>query len=59
MLLFIISSLLLPVDVSDYSQVAQAMEKFSPFNAIIHLAGNPSPKAGWEQVLSAKNEERL
>jgi NAD+ dependent glucose-6-phosphate dehydrogenase len=40
-------------DISDYQQVAQVIEKFSPLNAIIHLAGNPSPEASWERVLQA------
>jgi hypothetical protein len=41
-------SLFQAVDVSEYSEVAQAVEKFSPLSAIIHLAGNPSPETGRE-----------
>ncbi len=40
-------------DIADYPQVAQVIESFSPLNAIIHLAGNPSPEAAWDDVLSA------
>ncbi len=40
-------------DNADYQQVAQVVERFSPLDAIVHLAGNPSPQAGWEDVLSA------
>ncbi|MGE5375654.1 MAG: NAD-dependent epimerase/dehydratase family protein [Bacteroidota bacterium] len=40
-------------DVSVYQQVAQVVEKFSPLDDIIHLAGNLSPTASWEDVLGA------
>lgn len=40
-------------DVSDYKQIAAIVQKFSPLDAIIHLAGNPDPSASWEDVLSA------
>lgn len=40
-------------DISEYGQVARAVQQFSPLDAIIHLAGNPSVKASWESVLKA------
>lgn len=40
-------------DIAEYGQVAEAVEKFSPLDAIIHLAGNPHVDADWESVLSA------
>ena len=40
-------------DISRYPQVAEAVQKFSPLDAIVHLAGNPSVKASWEDVLEA------
>ena len=39
-------------DISDYQQVARAFESLRPQH-VIHLAGNPSPDASWEDVLSA------
>jgi nucleoside-diphosphate-sugar epimerase len=45
------SDRVLQVDISDHEQVEQTLEKFRPLNAIIHLAGNPSPTASWEDVL--------
>ena len=46
------SDRVLSADISDYRQVAQAFEALRPLQ-VIHLAGNPSPDAGWEDVLSA------
>lgn len=40
-------------DIADYKQIAAIVQKFSPLDAIIHLAGNPNPAASWEDVLSA------
>lgn len=45
------SSRILSADISDYQQVAQVVQRFSPLYAIIHLAGDPRPTAGWEEVL--------
>lgn len=45
------SERILPADISDYKQTARAVEQVSPLDAIIHLAGNPSPAASWEEVL--------
>ncbi|HJS19115.1 MAG TPA: SDR family oxidoreductase [Anaerolineales bacterium] len=42
-----------PVDVAGYQQVAQAVQRFSPLDRIIHLAGDPRVKASWEEVLGA------
>lgn len=47
------SDRVLSVDISDYGQVARAMEQFRPLEAIIHLAGNPKVDASWESVLKA------
>jgi nucleoside-diphosphate-sugar epimerase len=47
------SERVLSVDISDYGQVARAMEQFRPLEAIIHLAGNPKVDASWESVLKA------
>ncbi len=47
------SDRVLSADISDYGQVASVVKKLSPLDAIIHLAGNPSPEAGWADVLSA------
>lgn len=41
------------VDISRYHQVAKAIREFSPLDAIVHLAGNPSVKASWEDVLES------
>lgn len=40
-------------DISNYPELAGVIQKFSPLDAIIHLAGNPSPSASWEEVLQA------
>jgi nucleoside-diphosphate-sugar epimerase len=40
-------------DISNYLQTAQAVQGFSPLDAIVHLAGNPRVDASWESVLSA------
>lgn len=45
------SSQVLSADITDYKQVAQVVDDFSPLSAMIHLAGNPSPMASWEEVL--------
>src|SRR5687768_10916117 len=47
------SEQILSADISDYTQVAQAVRQFSPLDAIIHLAGNPKVDASWESVLNA------
>jgi len=47
------SERVLSADVSDYKQIATVIQKFSPLDAIVHLAGNPDPSASWEDVLSA------
>ncbi len=47
------SDRVLSADIAEYEQVAGAVQQFSPLDAIIHLAGNPSVKAGWEEVLRA------
>lgn len=47
------SERVLSADVAEYGQVAGVVEKFSPLDAILHLAGNPDVKASWEDVLSA------
>ena len=39
-------------DISDYQQVARVFETLHPQH-VIHLAGNPSPEASWEEVLGA------
>jgi nucleoside-diphosphate-sugar epimerase len=40
-------------DISEYREVARVVQQFRPLEAIIHLAGDPSPKASWESVLKA------
>lgn len=40
-------------DISAYGQAAQVVQGFNPLEAIIHLAGDPSPQASWESVLKA------
>jgi NAD+ dependent glucose-6-phosphate dehydrogenase len=40
-------------DISEYGQVAQVIQQFNPLEAIVHLAGDPSPQASWESVLKA------
>lgn len=47
------SERVLSVNISDYGQVAQAIQHFSPLDAFIHLAGNPAVSASWESVLNA------
>jgi nucleoside-diphosphate-sugar epimerase len=47
------SDRVLSADIAEYSQVAQVIQKFSPLDSIIHLAGNPKVSASWESVLSA------
>jgi nucleoside-diphosphate-sugar epimerase len=47
------SERVLQADISDYQQVARGMQPFRPLDAIIHLAGDPSPKASWDSVLKA------
>jgi nucleoside-diphosphate-sugar epimerase len=46
------SDRVLSADIADYKQVAQVVERLSPLDDIIHLAGNPSPQAAWEEVLA-------
>lgn len=38
-------------EIAEYREVAEVFEKFGPLNAVIHLAGNPSTKASWEEIL--------
>jgi nucleoside-diphosphate-sugar epimerase len=45
------SEQVLSADISDYGQVAQVVQQFSPLDAIVHLAGNPRVDASWESVL--------
>lgn len=40
-------------DISQYPEIAAAVQRFSPLDVIIHLAGNPNVDATWEQVLHA------
>lgn len=47
------SDRVLSVDISDYGQITRAIEQFRPLEAIIHLAGDPSPQASWESVLKS------
>jgi nucleoside-diphosphate-sugar epimerase len=47
------SERLLEADISDYRQLAKVIQQFSPLEAIIHMAGDPSPQASWESVLNA------
>ena len=47
------SEQILSADISDYTQVAQAVQGFKPLDSIIHLAGNPKVDASWESVLKA------
>ena len=41
------------VDISEYEQIASAIEQFRPLDAMIHLAGDPSVHASWESVLKS------
>ena len=45
------SDRVLSADISDYGQLVRVIKQFSPLDAIIHLAGDPSVKASWESVL--------
>ncbi len=47
------SEQVLSADIFEYQQVAGVVERFSPLDGIIHLAGNPHVKASWDEVLSA------
>lgn len=47
------SDRILSADIADYGQLTNAIRQFSPLDAIIHLAGDPSVKASWESVLNA------
>ena len=47
------STRLLSADISDYGQAARVVQQFRPLDAIIHLAGDPSPQASWDSVLKA------
>lgn len=47
------SEQVLSADISDYRQVARAVQQFRPLDSILHLAGNPKVDASWESVLSA------
>lgn len=47
------SEQILQVDISRYHQLAKAIRELSPLDAIVHLAGNPSVNASWEDVLEA------
>ena len=40
-------------DIADYQDLAGAVRKFLPLDAIVHLAGDPSVQASWESVLQA------
>lgn len=40
-------------DISKYPEIAAAVQRFSPLDVIIHLAGNPNVDATWEEVLHA------
>jgi nucleoside-diphosphate-sugar epimerase len=47
------SDRIVSADISDYGQVAGVVQKFSPLEAVIHLAGNPKVDASWESVLKS------
>lgn len=47
------SDRILSADISDYAQTVRVMQQFRPLDAIIHLAGDPSPQASWDSVLKA------
>ena len=47
------SDRVLHVDISEYQQIVEALNAFSPLDVIIHLAGNPKVDASWESVLKA------
>lgn len=40
-------------DIANYTQLSEAIQRFRPLDAIIHLAGDPSVNATWESVLHA------
>ena len=40
-------------DISRYPEIAGAVQRFSPVDVILHLAGNPNVDATWEEVLHA------
>lgn len=41
------------VDIARYPEIAGAFQRFCPLGAVVHLAGNPSVDATWEEVLNA------
>lgn len=47
------SERVLQADIANYGEIAEVIRTFSPLDAIIHLAGNPSVDASWEDVLHA------
>ncbi|HEX9332028.1 MAG TPA: NAD(P)-dependent oxidoreductase [Anaerolineales bacterium] len=47
------SDRVLSADIAEYQQVAQVVERFSPLDSILHLAGDPNVRASWESVLNA------
>ena len=47
------SDRILSANIAEYGQVVHLMQKFSPLDCIIHLAGDPSVEASWESVLVA------
>lgn len=47
------SERVLSANVAEYKQIAQVLERFSPLDCIIHLAGDPRVDASWESVLVA------
>ena len=47
------SDRLTEADIAEYGQVADVVRKYQPLDAIVHLAGNPSVDASWEDVLGA------
>ena len=46
------SDRVLSADIAEYQQVAHVIKQFSPLDCIVHLAGNPSVTASWEEVLN-------
>lgn len=47
------SERVLSADISDYRQVTKVIQQFRPLDAILHLAGDPSPQATWDSVLKS------
>jgi len=47
------SDRVLSADIAEYQQVAQVVQRFSPLDSILHLAGDPNVRASWESVLNA------